>query len=97
MEFKVREVNGENFWVLQNTWDRMPIIEMSTSYLASSGALLYFPDVDIYHPRTSPRSPIYCCPSPVAESSWFEREDRESWEIRLGLISDVREGDCGQN
>jgi hypothetical protein len=37
-----RVADEEKFWVLQNSWSCMPIIDMSTRFLAKSGATLVF-------------------------------------------------------
>ena len=77
----VKEENGEDFWVLQNTWlNNMRIIEMSTEYLSKSGATITFADKKIYEPRKQTRKQIVCCSSPVAESALFERADCENWD-----------------
>jgi len=68
----------------------MQIIEMSTSYLAQSGAHLAFLDTKCCHVRASPLSPIQCSPCPVAESL-LERADCESWDDVLIFSGEVNE------
>eukprot|EP00978_Attheya_sp_CCMP212_P017988 scaffold48685_cov46-Attheya_sp.AAC.5 len=59
------DVDGELFWVLHNSWASLQIIEMSTEYLAQSGAMLNFLK-NSHRPReTLPRSVEYC-PSPIS-------------------------------
>jgi hypothetical protein len=86
-----RIVNGSIYWILQNSWTGpMQIMEFSNEYLAKSGAYIYFYSKEDHRPKpqeilnrniNSPSSIFN--PSPVAESSQFERADCESWHDSL--------------
>jgi len=77
-----REVNGDTFWLLQNSWSQMRLIEMSTQYLAMSGAQITVIDRDTRRVREKARSPILCSPARVAESHQIERADCGRWDER---------------
>lgn len=70
----------------------MRILEMSTEYLMHCQGSITFVTMKIYHPRSKPRSPIHCCPSPVAESTLLERSDCECWEDGLVFSDEKKEG-----
>jgi hypothetical protein len=70
-------VDQETFWVLQNSWPSMPIIEMSTQYLAQSGAALIFYSRQVRSPRSLANHPVQFCASPIAKSNQLERMDCE--------------------
>lgn len=83
-----RIVGGEIYWVFQNSWSGMRVIEMSTDYLASSGGVLVFFDSG----RTLKDEPsplIQLCSSPVAESASLDRADCETWDEVLTMGEDA--------
>jgi hypothetical protein len=87
----IHVVGDETFWVMQNSWATLQIIEMSTQYLAASGARLVFYLKKGRSPRALHQCSVQTCPSPIAESGQLERMDSESWEESL-VFSGGQEG-----
>ena len=86
-----QEVDGPLYWVLQNSWASMQIIEMSTEYLAKCGAELTFLSKTSRHVKESSQRSTECCSAPMAESSILERMDCENWDDSL-ISSGVQDG-----
>jgi hypothetical protein len=78
-----RVVDQETFWVLQNSRPSMQIIEISTPYIARSGAAFMFYGRSGRSPRPLVNRPVQFCAAPIAESSLLERMDCESWAESL--------------
>jgi hypothetical protein len=82
--YRVDEKTGETYWVLQNSWTGMPLIEVSTEYFMRSAATITFLSKG-RTPKAKAHMPVSLetCPSPVAECSQLERSDCEDWSDSL--------------
>lgn len=79
----IRQDGDEIYWFMQNSWTKMRLVEVSTSYLTASGAILMTTAKDFLELRSHTQHPVQCSPSRVAGSQGFERADCEFWESHL--------------
>jgi hypothetical protein len=90
------QVDGTLYWVLQNSWASMQIIEMSTEYLAKCRASITFLSKASRYVKESSHQSAECCSAPMAESSILESMDCENWDDDWLISSGVQNGACNE-